>query len=155
MRMIPKECDHAFETAFGVRHPWQLSSIAISKEKMLFEVVFDYRSCGTERCPFCGENLIDLFFSTKRTWSHVKFFGYDTRMTACLPVFRCSNGRCVASTDREAVLNTLLLDVLLMVSDSGPHNALGTLLASAAPQEGMEIYGGSDDAHTAKHHHPS
>jgi len=138
MRITPEESGDAVQTTFGARDRWQISSVGISNSEKVFEVLFDYLYADVEKCPFCGAKLVDTSFSTKKTWSHINFFQYKTRMTACLPIFRCSNDNCVARSDREAVVNTLFLDVLLMVSHFDVNSALRTLLAAKEPKPDFE-----------------
>jgi len=128
MRLASRDLGIAFDLAFGVRYPWRVASVGLSRSRKVLDVLFDHACTESGICPFCGDALIDVFFSTKRTWHHVNFFQFETTMTACLPLFRCSNPKCIASHDREAVENTFYLDVLLMVSPSGTKSALEGLL---------------------------
>src|SRR5690242_15253387 len=98
-----------FDAAFMIRKPWQISSMSLSKAKRCLEVVFDFCGEHVDLCPFCGAPLVDLFFPSDKKWNHLNFFQYETCMRASIPLFRCSNGKCVARTEREAVLNTLFL----------------------------------------------
>ncbi|UFS68934.1 transposase family protein [Geomonas sp. RF6] len=128
MKLIPKESHAVFEFALSVRPPWQLTTMAISKANRRIDVGFHYSIGNGETCPFCGKDLRDVFFSSTKRWTHLNFFQYETHMSASIPVFRCSNKGCIASVEREAILNTIFLDVLLMVSPFDSNYALGLML---------------------------
>lgn len=122
--------DSIFDAAFGLRKPWRLASVELDSKNKKLKVNFEFQSWDDQKCPFCGSHIIGMSFPVKRTWNYSNFFHFDTIMTAEFPVLRCSSIGCQGHINRDAIVNTFFLDILLMVSPFDTVLVLGTLITA-------------------------
>ena len=129
-----------FDFAFNIRNPWYLASLRMNKKEKRLEVKFDYLHSDNQQCPFCGGLLLNMSYPIYKDWFYHRFFQFDTHMAVAIPTFRCSNCKCIASVEREAIINTLFLDILLMISPCNSVFALGLLMANKSMHQPDEQF---------------
>lgn len=120
--------------ALGIRKRWRLDRVFLNKKESRLRVEISFDESVEETCPLCGDSLVNRSGYTSRMWCHLNFFQYATYVTVIIPIFRCNSSSCVVNKNEQTIVNTLFLDVLLMVYPFDIKQILGTLLACSSGQ---------------------
>lgn len=91
--------------------PWNGSLSFYSVKQRFLGFTIDYNSPSL-LCPLCGE-YCEVIGKKIMTWKAPDLLGYETRMTAQLPVIDYHNLNCKADHEKDLLGNTLLLDLIL------------------------------------------
>lgn len=91
--------------------PWNGTLSFYSVQQRFMGFTIDYESAFII-CPLCGEEC-DVIGKKIVTWKPPELLGYETSMTACLPVIDYHNLTCRVDREKDLLGNTLLLDLIL------------------------------------------
>lgn len=126
-----------FDIALGIRKPWRLERVSLNKNESRLRVDLSFDELVEEVCPLCKVGRIKKLGYARRLWCHLNFFQYETYVAVTIPVSICDTASCIAHDETETAINTLFLDVLLMVSPFDIKHVLGTLLTCSGEQCGV------------------
>lgn len=91
--------------------PWSGSLSFYSVQQKFMGFTIDYKSTFL-LCPLCGQEC-DVIDKKIITWKAPDFLGFETNMTAYLPVIGYHNFDCKVEQEKDLLGNTLLLDLIL------------------------------------------
>lgn len=77
-----------FQLALGLQDPWQVKEITFSEEQGRLDIYIRHTKGAKFPCPDCN-TLLGVYDTASRTWRHLNFFQYETRLHAPLPRIQC------------------------------------------------------------------
>ncbi len=82
-----------FGIALGITPPWEVTSVAFSKESNRLDITIDSQRGATFACPVCGSPA-PAYDTTEKEWRHLNFFQYEAYLHARVPRVNCPNEGC-------------------------------------------------------------
>jgi len=82
-----------FGLALGIAPPWEVTSVAFSKESSRIDIHIDFQRGGKFPCPVCG-SVSPVHDTVEKEWRHLNFFQYEAYLHARVPRVKCPNGDC-------------------------------------------------------------
>ena len=82
-----------FGIALGITPPWEVTSVAFSKESNRLDITIDFQRGATFACPVCGSPA-PAYDTTEKEWRHLNFFQYEAYLRARVPRINCPNEGC-------------------------------------------------------------
>jgi len=82
-----------FGIALGITPPWEVTSVAFSKESNRLDITIDFQRGATFACPVCGSPA-PAYDTTEKEWRHLNFFQYEAYLHARVPRVNCPNEGC-------------------------------------------------------------
>jgi hypothetical protein len=123
--------ESSFNDLFNVSPPWEITVLSYSKQNLLIKLKIDYNN-DVVNCPVCKT---EAKISTKNNISFEitnYHFGYNAKVTACIPLVEPHNINCRVDRDQTVLSNTLLLDLILyQLKNTGSLNPFRYLFKSA------------------------